>query len=480
MKKILFAILLTTILFNCKNTKKDNQTAQASDEATGLPESFEAKVDALVKQYQDLEIFSGIVLVAEKGNPVYHKAFGLADREGNRPNELTTLFDIGSMNKTFTSIIIKQLIAEGKLNYDSKLTSFIQGFEDPNVKKVDIDHLLNHESGFGDYHRDGYFDLPKSEKTIAAITERAKEDELFFEPGEENEYSNTGYILLGAVIEKVTGKSYFENVKERIIEPLNLENTYVENLDRFKNQRASGYLYSPLGVLEKNEDLQDIPNPDGGFLSTTEDVMKFYRSYYYDDILLTEAIKSEDSYFQQIRELPKGKAPLSAGGFEGFNTAMYHVLSDDRSIVVFANMDEPVAENLALGILMITRGQEPDEPKLPAIQNVNKAFKEKGTEYIENNFEELTTNFHPDDPKDIILNDLGYAYIFGANDIDSAIKLFELNTKLFPNIANSWDSLGEAYYKKGDNENALKYYKKALEIRPDLPSAKEMVKKLNN
>tara|TARA_R110002051_G_scaffold181774_1_gene251261 strand:+ start:29419 stop:30858 length:1440 start_codon:yes stop_codon:yes gene_type:complete len=477
MKKILFIILSTVILFNCKNNEKVNETAQA-DLSTALPEAFEAKVDALVKQYQDLEIFSGIVLVAEKGKPIYHKAFGLADREQNRPNKLTTLFDIGSMNKTFTGIVIKQLIAEGKLNYDSKLTSFIKGFEDPNVDKVDIDHLLNHESGFGDYHRNGYFDLPKSEKTIAAITERAKQDELFFEPGEENEYSNTGYILLGAVIEKVTGKSYFENVKERIIEPINLQNTYVENLEKFDNQRASGYLYSPLGVLEKNENFQDVPNPDGGFLSTTEDVMKFYRSYYYDDILLTEAIKSEDSYFQQIRELPKGKAPLSAGGFEGFNTAMYHVLSDDRSIIVFANMDEPVAENLALGILMITRGQEPDEPKLPAIQNVNKAFKEKGVEYIEKSFEELTTNFHPEEPKDIILNDLGYAYIFGANDIDSAIKLFELNTKLFPSIANTWDSLGEAYYKKGDKKKALENYKKALEIRPDLASAKKMVYKI--
>ncbi len=443
-------------------------------------EDVSKKTDQLVNQYINLGIFSGVVLVAEEGNPIYHKAFGLADRENNISNTVNTLFDIGSMNKTFTSIVVKQLIAEGKLNYSNKLVDFVDGFIDQRVASVTIEHLLNHESGFGDYHRDGYFDLPKSEKTLDKIVERMKGEQLLFSPGEENEYSNSGYVMLGAIIEEASGKSYFDNVKQRIIEPLELKNTYVENLDRFKNRVASGYLYSPLGALEKNETLQDLPNPDGGFLSTTLDIMKFYRSYYYNNVLLNEKIKSQDPFFQWIGDLPKGKAPSVAGGFEGFNTALFQVISDDRSIIVFANMDEPVAESIALGILEITRGNEPEQPKLPAIQNVRKTYEEKGGDFVKQNFEDLTTNFHPSDPKDMILNQLGYAYMFGKNDIDNAIELFKINTELFPENANCWDSFGESLLKKGNKEAALSAYKKALEINPNIPSSTKAVKELEN
>ena len=112
------------------------------------------------------------------------------------------------MNKTFTSIVVKQLVAEGKLNLDDKLTQYIPGFKDPNANKITINHLLNHESGFADYHTRNYFDLPLNERKLNAIVERAKSYDLNFEPGTEQDYSNLGYVILGAVIEKVSGKSY--------------------------------------------------------------------------------------------------------------------------------------------------------------------------------------------------------------------------------------------------------------------------------
>ena len=168
-----------------------------------------------------------------------------------------------------------------------------------------------------------------------------------------------------------------------------------------------------------------------------------------------------------------------AGGFEGFNTAMYQVISEDQSIIVFANMDEPVAEQIGYGILQILRGQQPEQVKLPAIQNVRKSFEEKGFEFVKQNFEDLTTNYHPHDPKDWILNDLGYAYWYGRNDIDRAIELFKLNTELFPKVANAWDSLGEAFHKKGEKSRAKECYQIALEIDPELESAKEKLRELD-
>ncbi len=465
----LFSCLLLLGLSTCN--------AQSPESTTNTP-TIEKQIDELVAQYQALDLFSGVILLAEQGEPVYHKAFGLADRDNRKPNTTETLFDIGSMNKTFTSIVIKQLIGEGKLSYESKMVEHLSGFTAPGTGDITVDHLLHHQSGFGDYHSPDYFDAPLSERNLDAIVERARQMELFFPPGDGDEYSNTGYVLLGAIIEAVTGRSYFDEVKDRIVTPLGLEHTYLQDLDRYQERCAIGYYYDPLGQLQTADDFQDEPNPDGGFLATALDVMKFYRSFYYDDVLLSEEIKANDPLFQFIRQLEPGKAPGAAGGFEGFNTALYQVISDDRTIIVFANMDEPVAENLAIGILDLTRGNAPTTPSKPAIQNVREHYEKYGVDFVKANFDSLTVNFHPTDPRDYILNALGYAYLYDAEDVEQALAYFRLNTELFPEVANAWDSYGEGLRVKGDREAALQAYQKALEIDPRLPSAQTAVEEL--
>lgn len=452
------------------------QAQEAAPEAA--TSDIAQQIDELVAQYQALDLFSGVILLAEQGKPIYHKAFGLADRESGKPNSTETLFDIGSMNKTFTAIVIKQLIGEGKLSYESKLVDYLDGFTAPGTQDITVDHLLQHQSGFGDYHSPDYFDSPASERSLAAIVERARQMELFFPPGEGDEYSNTGYVLLGGIIEAVTGRSYFDEVRERIVKPLGLQNTYLQNLDQYQDRCAIGYFYNPLGELRTADDFQDEPNPDGGFLATALDVMTFYRSYYYDDILLSEEAKANDPFFQFIRQIEAGKATGAAGGFEGFNTALYQVISDDRTIIVFANMDEPVAENLAIGILNLTRGNTPTAPSKPAVQNVREHYQKYGADFVKANFDSLTVNFHPTDPRDFILNALGYTYLYEAEDIEQALAYFRLNTELFPEVANTWDSYGEGLRVKGDKQGALAAYRKALELDPELPSAQAAVQAL--
>lgn len=439
--------------------------------STGLPEGFEAQIDQVVADYRALDIFSGVVLVARDGTPFYEKAFGLADRERNTPNSPTTLFDIGSMNKTFTSVVVKQLAEAGKLNLNDKLVDYIPGFEDPRASDITLLHLLEHRSGFGDYHSRGYFDLPPEERKLWPIVERAKSTELLFDPGTGDEYSNLGYVILGGVIEQVTERSYFEEVHERIVAPLGLENTYLTQLDRVADRAAKGYLYTPLGVLEENAAVQDLPNPDGGFLSTARDILAFYHSYYYDTLLLSAQTRENDPFFQYLKELPEGRATGAAGGFEGFNSVYLQVISDDLSILVLANMDEPVAERIGSDILALYRGEDPEKPVLPAVQLVRQNYLEHGTGYVKQHFDSLTVNFHPTDPKDLILNQLGYAYLYGADDPERAVELFRLNTELFPEVANCWDSYGEALRASGNRDEAVAAYQKALELRPGLESA---------
>lgn len=478
--KIRKGLLLTVLAFlviTCKPS--DKKSAQASP-SPALPENFADQADRVLKGYLDLEIFSGVVLVAAQGRPVYHKAFGIADRENDRPVETSALFDIGSMNKTFTSIVVRQLASEGKLNLSDPLSRYVSGFTDPRAADITLTHLLEHRSGFGDYHNEGYFELPEPERRLNAIVERAKSEMLMFTPGTDESYSNLGYVILGAVIEKASGASYFDNVRERIVEPLGLKDTYLDDFKGLETRMAKGYYYSPLGQLEVSAPTQDVPNPDGGFLSTASDILEFYRSYYYDDLLLSADTREEDPFFEFLREIPDGKATGAAGGFEGFNSVLLQVISDDFSIVVLANMDEPVAERIGSDILALYRGETPKKPQLPAVQNVRIHYEKHGIEYVRDNFETLTVNFHPTDPHELILNVLGYAYLYGAQDTDKALELFKLNTELFPEVANCWDSYGEALKMQGDLSGAQEAYGHALELDPEMESAQKALNTINN
>ena len=189
----------------------------------------------------------------------------------------------------------------------------------------------------------------------------------------------------------------------------------------------------------------------------------------------------KDDFFRGIQQYADtGDAIPHAGGYPGANTVKYEILRDNVSIIVFANMDEPVAEDLGAGILAILRGQTPKKPSFPAIQNVYRAYEENGLDYVESNFWELIENFHPTDPKGIILDQVGYFYLRG-NMLEKAVEIFALNAKLFgeedPNV---WDSLGEAYLFKGERLKALEAYKIALRLDPQFSSAREMVKKIES
>jgi CubicO group peptidase (beta-lactamase class C family) len=470
MKRYLFIFLASFQLVAC--------SGQGNSSSVKLnKEDVSKKTDDIVKEYIDLGIFSGVVLISEQGEPFYKKAFGLANRETNTPNTLETKFVIGSMNKDFTRVIILQLVDEGKLHFDSKMDDFLDGFEQKQANNITIDHLLNHSSGFGDYHNPDYFKLPYDKKNIQGILPVIKGMDLMFPPGAENEYSNAGYIILGAIIEKVTGKSYALNVEERIAKPLKLESIVTYNVKEIPN-RAIGYIKTFNGYEDNNEFISE-PRSDGGFYSNVFDIHKFYKTYLHTNQLFSKEVRDKDSFFKHISSVynEKGAGIPLAGGFNGANTVHLEMLADDISIVVFANMDEPVAEKIAIGILNIINGKQPEKPLLPAKLNVYKYYKESGIEYVKENFEELTSNWFEGDPKDRILNNLGYDLFFD-NKLDEALDIFKLNTELFPNIGNCWDSYGEALLKTGRNDEALQAYKKALQINPNIPSAKKAVKEL--
>lgn len=481
MNNLVTLILLCSTLIACGANDPTNETAKDTSElkTTQVPDDFEQNVDALVQQYMDIDIFTGVVLVAEENKPLYHKAFGQANRETKAKNTVSTKFDIGSINKVFTTVVMLKLADEGKLKFSDKMGDHLTGWPKEPSKKVTIEMLLTHSSGYGDYFSPDFFDAPDSEKTMPALYERIKKLELLYPPGKGNEYSNAGFVILGAIIESVTGKSYYENVEEIILKPLGMTDTYIHGKSEVTD-RAIGYFRTADGVLHDNEMFSEVPTPAGGFYSTATDLNTFISDLFYGNKMLSDEAKKLNPMYEGIKaNRNSGGALPFAGGFEGSNAVVYEIQRDKTAIIVLANMDEPVAEDLGLGILYILRGKEPEKPALPAIQSVFKAFNQHGKAYVKANWEDLITNFHPTDPKDMILNSIGYD-LMGTEQLDKAIEVFELNTEMFPDCANCYDSLGEAYLNKGDKEKALEFYKKALELDPMLPSAKQMVKELSN
>lgn len=470
-------VLFSFALLNLSSAILSAQPAHEEVIANLQSPDFATKVDKLVRSYTDLDIFSGVVLVAYQGNPVYHKAFGLADRVEGRAVNLQTHFDIGSMNKSFTKVAVLKLIEEGKLSPEDKIGQFFKGFKDPLATEVTVGQLLNHTSGLGDYHSPEYFDLPVEEKTIAKRMEFIRKLPLHFPPGEEQEYSNAGYVILGAILEKVTDKEYVEVIYEMVVEPLSLSQTYLGDKYTVPN-RAVGYFTNMWGETVDNEWLSEKPGPDGGFYSTSLDLLRFYRAYHYGEDLWSQKVRElDDMYPFYAGHMDSGGAMTHAGGFEGANTVHYEILRDDISVIVLANMDEPVAENLGAGILAILRGKDPEKPALPAVIAVFEAYQSKGAAYVENHFDDLTKNFHPTDPKDLILNRIGYELLFKDKKQES-VEVFKLNTRLFPEVANCWDSLGEGLLVTGEREQALEAYQKALSLDPALPSALEAISRL--
>ncbi len=475
MRNNLILLLIVAAVISCNGQQKHTVTSVKTLDINAI----ESKIDDLVKKYQDIDIFSGVVLVAQEGNVMYHKPFGLANREKKIPNTINTRFDIGSMNKSFTKVLILKLVSDGKLRLDDNLGKYLDGFPPEAANKVTIEHLLNHESGFGGYHTPEYWNIPSEKKNLDVALNYIKTRPLLFEPGTETEYSNAGYVILGMIAQKAGGKSYFDLVEEKITKPLGMKNTYLREKYTVPN-RAIGYYKSIKGELRNNDSFNEIVTPAGGFYSTTTDILKFYRAFHYGEELWDEETRALDGMYDFYQEHKNsGGAMTHAGGFEGANTVLYEVLRDKISIIVFANMDEVVAEDLGKGILSIVRGKEPIEPALPAAQMVYEAMIDQGADYVRKNWERLTTNFHPADPKDLILNEIGYELLSEGNT-SGAIAAFKLNIEMFPEVANCYDSYGEALLKKGDKEAALKAYEKALSLDPGMPSAQQAVKELRS
>ncbi len=226
--------------------------------------------------------FSGSVLVAKNGKPVFEKAYGLADTSRNTPNRIDTKFNLGSMNKMFTAVAIAQLAERGKLSFDDLVGKHLPDYPNRDVAtKVKIHHLLTHTSGLGSFWNEKFDAKRISVRSVADYLSLFVDEPLGFEPGARFEYSNAGFVVLGAIVEKVSGQSYDDYVRAHVFKPAGMASTRAYAIDEKVPNLAIGYTTEGAPSGSRRENTSFLPGrggPAGGGYSTVEDLTRFARA----------------------------------------------------------------------------------------------------------------------------------------------------------------------------------------------------------
>lgn len=445
------------------------------------------KIDGLLKQYHDYGQFNGSILVAEKGKIIYEKGFGMANMEWAIPNQPDTKFRIASITKQFTAALVLQLVEEDKIRLDGKITDYLTDYRKDTGGKVTIHQLLNHTSGIPDYTN-----VSSNPYSAADFVKKFVSGDLEFEPGSKYKYNNGGYSILGAIIEKVTGKSYETVLTERIFKPLGMTNSGYEHHSTLLQKRASGYEKTPMGYVNAPYIDMLIPYAAGSIYSTVEDLFKWDQSLYEDKILSAESKKlmftpglSNYGYGIRISDQPIGKTEQKTkiiwhgGGISGFNSLISRAVDKRQTVIILDNGSHGLNhQKITNSIIGILNGQPVEPPKKSIAETLYKIAVEKDVASAVAEYRKLKAENSPTfDFSEKELNILGYQLV-GLKRRKDAIEIFRLNAEMFPTSASAYDSLGEAYLADDQKDLALANYKKAGELDPTNANALLIVKRL--
>ena len=316
--------------------------------AAALPDDELArKVRARVAELAAQDAFSGVVVVARRGAPVVEVAIGLANRNTGTPVTLDTRFNIGSITKLFTEILIERLAKQGRLALDAPFGTYLPDYPDRDIaRRVTIEQLLHMSSGLGDFFGDEFEAAAKDKiRELSDYLPYFAGKPLLFEPGTSRRYSNAGFIVLGLVIEKLEGKPYRQVVQSEIFDRAGMKDSAFLAVDEIAPRVAVGYTRDgwarrgevALGPLYSN--VQLLPgrgSSAGGSYSTARDL-----------VLLDRALATGKFREPGAPPPPESGGPSGvAGGTNGANAAFEFDSSTGWAIVVLANLDPPAAETL--------------------------------------------------------------------------------------------------------------------------------------
>lgn len=329
-------------------------------------QSVSTKVDELLSAYSKANKFNGTALIAQKGKVLLEKGYGLKDVSQTSPNEVNTIYQLGSVTKQFTAAIILHLQEQRKLSVKDKLGKYFPDF--PNVNKITIENLLTHTSGLYNYTNDNKFMANEitNSYTRDKIMALFKDKPLDFEPGTNWSYSNSGYSMLGYIIEKVTGKPFEQVMHEMILQPLHMDHSGFDFTHLKSPDKATGYL-----TLNDNTKTvapvvdSSISFAAGALYSTVEDLYKWDLSIYNNTILKPESwnaaftpYKDKYGYGWFLDTMFNRKVTMHGGGIHGFNSNMFRIPQEQLVIILLNNKNNPALDEITKALAAIALNEK--------------------------------------------------------------------------------------------------------------------------
>jgi CubicO group peptidase (beta-lactamase class C family) len=446
--------------------------------------TFHHKVKEIAEAEARYDYFSGTVLVAKGDSIVYEGAFGYGNRDFMVPNSLSTKFNIGSITKTFTALSILQLVEQGKVSVEDTLSKFLPDCPVPEKNEITIHQLLTHTSGLYDYaNSDVVFESDLiNKRKISEMVPYVYGSGLLFKPGEDVAYSSGGYILLGAVIEKVTGMSYFDYVTEHILKPAQMKNTDFLCAEDVSPNKAEGYKQ-----VEKdkyiNRKLLDFPPSSAGGIWTTGDDLLRYVNFLFDNKLLSGKylnllISPKTKYVPGRGKAAYGwwtdivdgrEVVYHTGGTPGFSSSLYIFPDSGYTAVVLSNSFRGTTGITDLINSALTG-------RYYELSDQNTYDLRKGIDaYYQGDRKKAIQLLDP-----IIRSDKPSrrAYYYAATaridenlEIPKAIEFLGRYIELSPpelsaSKAYAWYRKGQAYERLNDSQNAVHCYETSLKLNP--------------
>jgi CubicO group peptidase (beta-lactamase class C family) len=310
--------------------------------------------------------FNGSVLVTRRGRIIYERGFGLANLEWNIPNDVNTKFEIGSMTKQFTALLVLQFVNEGKIRLEGHLSDYLPYYRKETGTRVTINELLSHTSGIPSFtDSPGFLDGPASRihHTVRKFVQEYCSGDVRFEPGTRFEYSNSGYFLLGAVLEQISGVSYEQLLQARIFQPLGMKDSGYTHSETVIAHRAAGYEHSPSGLQNARYYDMSVPFAAGALYSTVEDLYLWDQALYGERLLpgrlrdLLFKPNLEDYGYGWVMLVPAAGSPyagesipMHGGAIFGFQSVIQRITQHRELIVLLDNNDSPTLLEIALEI----------------------------------------------------------------------------------------------------------------------------------
>jgi CubicO group peptidase (beta-lactamase class C family) len=315
-------------------------------------QSFENKIDSLIQtEFKDKNGPGGVFMIAKNGKTIYQKAFGKANIELDVNLTPESVFQIGSMTKQFTAIAILILEEQGKLKVEHTIAKYIPDY--PAGNKITIHHLLTHTSGIKDFTKmKSLRDIAQKEMTPKMLVDFFKNEPVDFAPGEKFEYNNSGYVLLGYLIELISGGTYEDFIKENIFKKVGMNQSFYATDRQIISKRAYGYHKKEYGYVNKSVINFSVPFSSGSLMSSANDMLKWQNALNQNILLKAENTQKAFSKYKlnsgetftygygwHIKVLNGTPVREHGGSIFGFKSMGVYIPSEDIYVLGLSNCD---------------------------------------------------------------------------------------------------------------------------------------------